>query len=320
MKKLIVIGFLLFLVSWVIFTTNPIAESKVVAVDDMNLKTQQFLIEKGYKIIKIEGKVDSYELKKDTLLGPHYGIVWGVQSIDLQNLMGKKIDTYGFVVKKHPLDSAIDNNKCQTKVWVLVDEDKVVGGYSLPDYDEPYYGGVYSMDGKTLEEITGEDFQTWSKKWVEKVDRLTSNKKADIPLAKDESSEMADIYILALDSFMPIDKGLNGEMKYIAIEMKSLTEATKVDKKEILKYFEKYKVKVIDESFETLKAKGMVMQMNSLEGILIRVDKGEKKSDDEFVIEGSKFRSGLGAIWVKCVVKKEKGKWTLKSSNMMAIS
>ncbi|GAE90912.1 hypothetical protein JCM21531_4572 [Acetivibrio straminisolvens JCM 21531] len=31
----------------------------------------------------------------------------------------------------------------------------------------------------------------------------------------DNRTELADIYILALDSIMPIDEGLNGDMKYI---------------------------------------------------------------------------------------------------------
>jgi hypothetical protein len=138
--------------------------------------------------------------------------------------------------------------------------------------------------------------------------------------AENPRTKYYDIYTLALDSFMPIDDGLNGGMQYIAIDTKTLKDATETDKAAIMKYFEKYNVKVIDESFDSLKAKGMVKDMNYIEGLLLSVKSIELKTDGEAIVEGSKFRSGLGAIGVKSTIKLENGKWNLKSSNMMWIS
>ncbi|HHV28978.1 MAG TPA: hypothetical protein GXX73_05165 [Clostridium sp.] len=119
---------------------------------------------------------------------------------------------------------------------------------------------------------------------------------------------------------MPIDEGLNGDMEYIAIETQTLENATESDKKAVLEYFKKYDVKIMDESFETLKAKGMVKDLNSLDGLLLRIVKVDKISDNEIIIECSKFRSGLGAVGVKCVLKKENDKWIVSSSQLTWIS
>lgn len=43
--------------------------------------------------------------------------------------------------------------KVKTNVFIMLSDGKVVGGYSFPN--EKMYGSVYSLAGKTLEEITG---------------------------------------------------------------------------------------------------------------------------------------------------------------------
>ena len=131
----------------------------------------------------------------------------------------------------------------------------------------------------------------------------------------------AEIYSLTLDSYMPIDSALNYEMKYIAIDTKTLKNATKEDVKYILEYFDKYGVDVIDESSESLAEKGLIRKEkgNSLEGILLSIDKVEAKSDKEIILEGSKFKSGLGAIGVRTIIIYD-DKWKIKESSMTYIS
>lgn len=129
-----------------------------------------------------------------------------------------------------------------------------------------------------------------------------------------------DIYTIAIDSFISLDSVLNDDMKYIAIDSKCLRNASPEDKKAIFKYFEKYKVPVIDESFDSLKSKGMVKDGNFIEGILLTVENIELKSDKEAIVDGSKFRSGTGAIGVKSILKLSNGKWTLEKSNISGIS
>lgn len=160
MKKSILIICLVFSLLIIPFGCN-----KTEDIETIKLTPEQFLKEKAYEIISSDGKVDSYKLGSETLVGPHFAPIWGMQNINVDSYIGKTIDTFGFIVKNHPLDRMSGNSKHQTRVWVLVCEGKVVGGYSLPDYDTPHNGGVYSIDGKTLEEVTGEDFQTWREKW-----------------------------------------------------------------------------------------------------------------------------------------------------------
>lgn len=50
----------------------------------------------------------------------------------------------------------------------MLSDDKIVGGYSFPD--EKMVGSVYSLDGKTLEEVTGLSFQQWEENWKKKYD------------------------------------------------------------------------------------------------------------------------------------------------------
>ncbi|MFC5651062.1 hypothetical protein ACFPYJ_18505 [Paenibacillus solisilvae] len=63
--------------------------------------------------------------------------------------------------------------------------------------------------------------------------------------------------LLALDAYMPIDEGLNGDMKYIAIDMSNFKGLDDTDKEQILKHFDKYNVKVMEATYELLKAEGL---------------------------------------------------------------
>lgn len=138
--------------------------------------------------------------------------------------------------------------------------------------------------------------------------------------AQKEETDYKKIYTLALDSLISIDEGLNSDMKYIAIDTDTLEGATQEDVKSIMAYFEQYGVEVIAQSFVTLREKGMVKEGNYIEGLLLRVDKIDKITKKKAVIEVSKFRSGLGAIGVRCKLIYSKGTWELKSADMMWIS
>ncbi|NLL05731.1 MAG: hypothetical protein GX270_08090 [Clostridiaceae bacterium] len=48
-------------------------------------------------------------------------------------------------------------------------DDKIIGGYSRINFKEVKAGAnIYSIDGRTLEEFTGLDFQTWRESWDKK--------------------------------------------------------------------------------------------------------------------------------------------------------
>lgn len=125
---------------------------------------------------------------------------------------------------------------------------------------------------------------------------------------------LGEIYTVALDSIMEQDKALSSEMEYIAIDMSNFDGVDEGGKEEILSYFkEKYKVDVMDTTHEQLKEKGLYNQDTmSLDGVLLRIEKVEFKVNDNIFFEGSKYRSGLGAIGVEVTIHNKDNKWKTK--------
>lgn len=136
---------------------------------DSNMEiVSRYLEDKEYEIVTNNGKVVERVLKKEDLLYPPYQKQWAVQNVNPEDYIGKKIQIYEVIVKNHLLDNEEGNNKKQTIVKTMIVNNQVIGGYSLPDYDIPHYGGVYSLEGKTLEEITGMSYQEWLVQWEDK--------------------------------------------------------------------------------------------------------------------------------------------------------
>ena len=133
---------------------------------------------------------------------------------------------------------------------------------------------------------------------------------------------LGEIYSVALDSILKQDEGLNSDMEYIAIDMSNSEELDESDKKEILNYFkEKYKVEVIDATLEELKEKGLYNpDMMRLDGVLLKIKKVDFKFNNKILFEGSKYRSGLGAIGVEVKVHYKDNKWKSKEVKMTWIS
>ncbi|ATP40895.1 peptide ABC transporter substrate-binding protein [Solibacillus sp. R5-41] len=130
-----------------------------------------------------------------------------------------------------------------------------------------------------------------------------------------ESKEhLGEIYSIALDSIMEQDEALSSDIKYIAIDMNNFEELNESDKKEILSYFkEKYKVEVMDATFEQLKEKGLLNPNTmSLDGVLLKIEKVDFKFNNKIFFEGSKYRSGLGAVGVEVKVHYKDNKWKSK--------
>lgn len=130
---------------------------------------------------------------------------------------------------------------------------------------------------------------------------------------KSVSKDYKDIaygYIVALEALIEEDEGLNGGMKFIAINTKTIPGITDSEKKIILDYFKKYNVEVMDADFETLKGMGLFDENTmSLEGILLSFEEVDKKIGNKIVIKCEKYRSGLGAIGLEITVKHKDGKW-----------
>jgi len=143
----------------------------------------------------------------------------------------------------------------------------------------------------------------------------------DNDLKKDLHKDMGELYSLVLDSYLPIDPGLNSNMQYIAIDFKTLENLDNDDKDYITNYFKKYNVTVLDSDLKTLKAtKGMYdSESDVLKGLYLKINKIQF-SGQQVTIEGTKYRSGLGAIGIKTLVEFKDGKWQIIKSGMQWIS
>ena len=110
----------------------------------------KYIKSQGYEIITQNGDIQKYTLEKSKLQTLQYQQIWGIQKTDADTYLGKEISTYCFTVEKHPLEKIY---KVKTNVFIMLSDGKVVGGYSFAN--KKLYGSVYSLDGKTLEEVTG---------------------------------------------------------------------------------------------------------------------------------------------------------------------
>lgn|GEM_PF-458286 len=160
LKKLlcIVIG-LIFLIS--VGCSNGVTGDEKTAED--------YVKSQGYEITSRIGEVDKYTLEKSGLYGGtdtrQYQQAWGVQKEEPDKYFTKEIIVYGFTVKNHPLEKVYKQSN-GTNIFIMLSESKVIGGYSFPNAD--LLGALYSLDGKTLEEVNGLSFQQWRKNWKEK--------------------------------------------------------------------------------------------------------------------------------------------------------
>ncbi|MDM5326349.1 hypothetical protein [Neobacillus sp. CF12] len=67
-----------------------------------------------------------------------------------------------------------------------------------------------------------------------------------------------EIFAIALESLMEKDKALSSDIKYIAVDLSNCEGLTDLEVKEIQGFLEeRYKVEVIEASFEELKKKGL---------------------------------------------------------------
>lgn len=129
---------------------------------------ENYVNSKGYDIIKRKGEVVNYTLEKNMLYGSNesteYQQIWGVQNVEPDKYFGKQITVYGFTVKNHPLEKEY---KANTNIYIMISDGQVIGGYSFPDLSD-LDGGCSSLDGKTLEEVTGLSYTKWLEEWEKK--------------------------------------------------------------------------------------------------------------------------------------------------------
>ncbi|WP_409290447.1 hypothetical protein [Peribacillus sp. SCS-37] len=147
-------------------STSEKVNSKDNLVSDIKGPADDFLKEKGYKVVSYEG-MTNYTLTKEILLSQSEMDFWGVQKEKPDKYINKTLTLETFVVKNHPLDKKFQGDERYLKrvrTMVLYRNGDVIGGISFPTHEE-FVGNPYSIDGKTIEEINGLDYQSWSEKW-----------------------------------------------------------------------------------------------------------------------------------------------------------
>lgn len=119
------------------------------------LEAEAHLENQGYTSISvIEEK--SLLLTKQDLKDPSYAPIWQVQPLDSNQYIDKELTSVELIVQNHPLERLYNSKKTRTIVYLH--QNKVVGGWSFPvTSSEALVGNVYSLDGKTAEEVKQEE-------------------------------------------------------------------------------------------------------------------------------------------------------------------
>lgn len=139
--------------------------------------------------------------------------------------------------------------------------------------------------------------------------------------------QLVKIYTVALDSFVPEAKYLENK-SYIAIDMSSsfFDSISQEGKQQILDYFKnKYNMEVMNASIDTLKEKGLAnkygtLSSNGKRGLLLFINDVKFKSENEVVINGSWYVSGVAGKFYKSTIVLKNGKWTLQERIWTGIS
>lgn len=137
---------------------------------------------------------------------------------------------------------------------------------------------------------------------------------------QDMHGSAGELYRLAFEAMFSMDEALNSDIKYIALDLSDLQQLTDSDRRHILASFAFREVEVRDTTMEELKKEEPEFKETMvLQGVLLKIEKVEL-GEDYAVIEGSKYRSGTGAIGAKITLELKDGAWSITKSEMTWIS
>lgn len=127
-------------------------------------------------------------------------------------------------------------------------------------------------------------------------------------------------YTMVIDRLYGEDSGLNGEIKYIAIDTSLIKNLTDEQKSILLKEIEKYGYLVLDMTFEELQDNGYIEDLYFKEGMLFRLE-DEPMNGNSITMDASKWRSGKGAIGYDGLkVEYKNGEWKITRQGSAWIS
>jgi hypothetical protein len=134
-------------------------------------------------------------------------------------------------------------------------------------------------------------------------------------------TKWSEIYQITLASYLEQDTALNENIDFIAIDLSLLDYISDEDKKPIFTWFENRYVPVIDTNLDGLKEKGLFNEeaMYIPNGVLLSITK-VSESNKEIIIEGMKYRGGLGANGFETKWLLKDGSWQFVETVMTWIS
>ena len=139
----------------------------------------------------------------------------------------------------------------------------------------------------------------------------------------EESKEhLVQPYRVALDTILA-EGGTYQDLAFIAIDMSNFEDLDKSHKKEIVSYFKKkYKLDVMEATFEQLKQKGLYDfdKMALVDGLLLSIRNVDFKSDEEMVFQGTSYRASEGSMTIEFTVLYIEEKWEVQDVRLISIS
>ncbi|MBT2283438.1 hypothetical protein J7E78_07795 [Paenibacillus polymyxa] len=126
-----------------------------------------------------------------------------------------------------------------------------------------------------------------------------------------QQNDLGEPYRMALEELISTDTALNENMEYISLDFDKEIPLKDFDKKSIEDYLHsKYNAKIYNLTYEELIEEGLSEQSeNTLKGILLKIEKQEKESDNNIAIDVSKYRANEGSLSAKITLTYEEGKW-----------
>ncbi len=125
-----------------------------------------------YEVIEYEDEVFTLEIKskEEEYKDISRAKFWEMQEFDISNYEGKTIDYHIFRVAGHPIEKSVDNAE-SAEIRLGVIDDVIVGGFSSPyKKGEIFLGGIATIDGRSLEQLTDMTYLEWFKFWSDKYE------------------------------------------------------------------------------------------------------------------------------------------------------
>jgi hypothetical protein len=138
--------------------------------------------------------------------------------------------------------------------------------------------------------------------------------------AQELPPESSNPYFVLFKQMFTDDPGLNGDIKYIAVDLTGVLAEDNTGFLALMNAFcNKEDLTLLEDSVDGLIEKGLVKDSYFEEGIVIEFDDTEL-TDSKLVTDARKWRSGLGAIGGTFTLEKQGGVWSITETENQWIS